>query len=78
MAAYDGRGELLQASFDRSVIKSARRLTYRQVEDALVKKDRKVRGALEGVMPQLESMGELAHLLKARREARGNLDFDLD
>jgi ribonuclease R len=74
---YGGQGELLQASFDRSVIKSASRLTYRQVEDALVKKDQKVRRALEGVMPQLELMGELAHLLKARREANGNLDFDL-
>ena len=74
---YGGQGELLQASFDRSVIKSASRLTYHQVEDALVKKDQKVRRALKGVMPQLESMGELAHLLKARREANGNLDFDL-
>ena len=32
---------------------------------------------MKGLMPQLEWMGELAHLLKARREARGNLDFDL-
>ena len=41
---YDAQGDLLQASFDRSVIKSARRLTYHQVEDALVKKDREAEG----------------------------------
>ncbi len=74
---YDAQGVLLQASFDRSVIKSARRLTYHQVEDALVKKDRKVREALKEMMPELELMGELANLLKGRREARGTLDFDL-
>ena len=74
---YDSGGRLLQASFDPSVIKSAARLTYRQVEDALVKKDPKARRALAPVLPQLERMGELARILKARREERGNLDFDL-
>jgi ribonuclease R len=74
---YDARGSLLQASFDRSIIKSAHRLTYHQVEDGLVKKDKDAERALSGLMPQLEWMGELAHILKARREAKGNLDFDL-
>ena len=74
---YDSKGRLLQASFDPSVIKSAARLTYRQVEDALVKKDPKARRALAPLLPQLERMGELARILKARREERGNLDFDL-
>jgi ribonuclease R len=74
---YDRKGDLLQASFDPSVIKSARRLTYRQVEDALVKKDKKTREDLKALLPQLELMGDLATTLKARREARGNLDFDL-
>ncbi len=67
----------MQASFDRSVIKSAARLTYRQVENALVKKDPKTMRAIESLMPRLEQMGELAVLLKDRREKRGNLDFDL-
>jgi len=74
---YDSKGRPLQASFDPSVIKSAARLTYRQVEDALVKKDPKIRLALAPLLPQLERMGELARILKARREERGNLDFDL-
>jgi ribonuclease R len=74
---YTKSGELVQVSFDRSVIRSARRLTYHQVEDALVKKDGKTRQALKELLPRLEEMGELARILKARREARGNLDFDL-
>lgn len=74
---YNSKGELLQASFDQSVIKSVRRLTYHAVEDALVGKDRKTRESLKGLMPMLEHMGHLARLLKKRREQRGNLDFDL-
>ncbi len=74
---YNPRGDLLQASFDRSVIRSARRLTYHQVEDALVKRDVKTREALREQMNLLETMGELATILKTRREERGNLDFDL-
>jgi ribonuclease R len=74
---YNTKGELLQASFDRSVIRSTRRLTYRAVEDALVGKDQKTRESLKGLMPMIERMGQLARLLKKRREERGNLDFDL-
>ena len=75
--SYNGKGDLLQASFDQSIIKSARRLTYHQVEDALVKKEKKTREALKPLMPMLENMGRLARVLKKRREERGNLDFDL-
>jgi ribonuclease R len=75
--SYNGKGDLLQASFDRSVIKSARRLTYHEVEDALVKKDKKTREKLKPLMAMLERMGRLARILKGRREERGNLDFDL-
>ncbi len=74
---YSKKGDLLQASFDQSVIRSAARLTYHQVENALVKKEKKARSALKPLLSQLELMGELAHILKARREAKGNLDFDL-
>jgi ribonuclease R len=75
--SYNRKGDLLQASFDRSVIRSARRLTYHQVEDALVKKDKKTRDGLRPIMPMLERMAELARILKSRRGERGTLDFDL-
>ena len=72
---YNGKGDLLQASFDRSVIRSARRLTYHQVEDALVKKDKKTREALRPLMPMLERMGQLARILKGRRRSEGQPRF---
>ena len=75
--AYDRFGTLLQSTFHRSIIRSARRLTYRQVEDALVKNDGRAREELSGVMRELEHMGELAGLLKQKRERAGSIDFDL-
>jgi ribonuclease R len=74
---YDTKGELIHASFDRSVIKSTRRLTYHQVEDVLVRNDKKSRETFRDLLPLLDNMGELAKLLKTRREGKGNLDFDL-
>ena len=74
---YSSAGELLKTSFHKSVIKSAKRLTYRKVEDALVAQDKTARAELKGILSELETMGELAALLKAGREKEGNLDFDL-
>lgn len=74
---YDTRGELLRTSFNRSVIRSHRRLTYHQVEDALIGNDKKVKDALGDLLRSLENMGELAEILKSKRRERGNLDFDL-
>ena len=75
--SYNSTGDLLHTSFDRSVIRSAHRLTYHQVEDALVGKNKRTTETLRDQMNLLEQMGELAHLLKAKRQERGNLDFDL-
>jgi ribonuclease R len=74
---YDNSGNLLQTSFHKSIIKSAGRLTYRGVEDALVKKHQAAREELKEFLPELDRMGELAAILKQTREAQGNLDFDL-
>ena len=74
---YDNSGNLLETSFHKSIIKSAERLTYRKVEDALVKKEQAAREELKDLLPELDRMGELATLLKQRREAKGGLDFDL-
>src|SRR5271157_3793075 len=74
---YDDSGSLLQTSFHKSIIKSAKRLTYRRVEDALVKREQAAREDLKDLLPELDRMGELARILKERREAKGGLDFDL-
>jgi ribonuclease R len=74
---YSSQGDLLETSFSPSIIRSAHRLTYTAVEQAIVKKDPEVRKSLKGVLKELESMGELALLLKQKRQQKGNLDIDL-
>lgn len=74
---FSPKGDLLETSFSPSIIRSARRLTYTAVEQAIVKKDPEVRTSMKGVLKELELMGELALLLKEKRQQKGNLDFDL-
>ena len=73
----DARGRLVAASFDDAVIRSAARLTYTQVRQALVDGDPSVRAALGGLLEPLERAEALARLLIARRRAQGSIDFDL-
>lgn len=74
---FSKKGDLLESSFSPSIIRSARRLTYKAVEQAIVQKDPEVRASLKNVLKELELMGELARLLRAKRQQKGNLDFDL-
>jgi ribonuclease R len=74
---YNSQGELIDKSFHKSIIRSAMRLTYTQVEDALIRKDKEVRRGLKGLLRDLEHMAALAKLLAAKREQRESLDFDL-
>jgi ribonuclease R len=74
---YDASGNLLESSFHKSIIRSARRLTYRKVEDALVTRAGEARETVKDLLPDLDRMAELATILKQRREANGGLDFDL-
>jgi ribonuclease R len=53
------------------------RLTYNQVEDALIRKDKRTDKRVRAMMPHLEPLGELAALLSQKRDKRGSLDFDL-
>jgi ribonuclease R len=74
---FDKTGAVTKTSFHKSVIRSHARLTYRQVDDALVKKDRKVRKEIKPLLPMLTHMATLANLLTEQRDQRGSLDFDL-
>lgn len=74
---FNANGDLTGSSFHKSIIRSALRLTYNEVEDALIRNDRKTRKEVQTLLPELEIMGELATLLSAKREKRGSLDFDL-
>ena len=74
---FNMNGDLTGSSFHKSIIRSVLRLTYNEVEDALIRKDRKIRKEVQRLLPSLEYMGELATLLSTKREKRGSLDFDL-
>lgn len=69
-------GELTRSAFHKSIIRSAKRLTYNQVEEAL-NGNKKVQAQLADIMPDLEHMRELASAIVERRTKRGTLDFDL-
>jgi ribonuclease R len=75
--SLDARGRVTGAQFDDGVIRSAARLTYTEVRQALVDRDAGVRDRLGALLGPLELAGELAPLLTAIRRARGALDFDL-
>ena len=74
---FNKTGEVTRTAFHKSIIRSAARLTYTQVENAVVKKDRKARKELKPLLLMLTRMADLARLLAGRREERGSLDFDL-
>lgn len=74
---FNTRGDLAGASFHRSIIRSTMRLTYNEVEDALVRRQQPLKNKIKPLVGALETMGELAVLLAEKRAARGSLDFDL-
>lgn len=74
---YDTKGTVIKSTFEKSIIKSIKRLTYRQVEEVVAKGSKETKKELKSLLPDLEHMAELALLLKDNREKRGSLDFDL-
>jgi ribonuclease R len=74
---FDDTGRLRTASFHQAVIRSAARLTYTEVRQALVDRDPAVRARLGPLTGPLEDGEALALLLADRRHARGAIDFDL-
>lgn len=73
----DRKGNVKSAIFKKSIIRSRRRLTYEEVERAIIDKDRIERKRLKGLIRDLELMKELTEVLLDRRSERGSLDFDL-
>jgi ribonuclease R len=70
-------GKVDRAKFYRGVMRSHARLTYSQVNDAVVKKDKKARARLAKVLPQLECLHTLYGSLARARARRGALDLEL-
>lgn len=72
----DQRGRVVKHSICESVICSDRRLTYEAV-NAMFEGDKGLRDQYRDVLPMLSEMRELMDILRAKREARGAIDFDL-
>ena len=71
----DGAGRVIESQFHLSVVRSAARLTYVQVESAL--EDGAAAGRAAGHRDLLRELCDLGERLRARRLDRGAIDFDL-
>ncbi|HKA36601.1 MAG TPA: ribonuclease R [Thermoanaerobaculia bacterium] len=74
----DAKGRVTKSEFVKGVIRSAHRMTYTEVARLL---ETKPTGADESrygpFLEDFRTMGELAAILRKRRDARGSIDFDL-
>jgi ribonuclease R len=80
----DGRGEVVGYEVCEGIIRSAKRMTYTQVQaildsgtDAATDVDKAVRAEFAEYVTNFERMYELALKLNAKRHRRGSIDFDL-
>ena len=72
----DGRGEVLGYEVCEGIIRSARRMTYTQVQ-GVIDGNAETRKEFAALVPEFERMLELALKLNAKRKRRGSIDFDL-
>jgi ribonuclease R len=72
----DARGEVLGYEVCEGIIRSARRMTYTQVQ-AVIDGNAEARSEFAELVPEFERMHELALKLNAKRRRRGSIDFDL-
>jgi ribonuclease R len=73
----DGRGHVVATRFARSVIRSARRLTYTRVMALLDGNDADAEPLPDEVADRIRALAELAQQLRRRRFAQHALDLDL-
>jgi len=72
----DNAGEVVGFEVCEGIIRSARRMTYTQVQ-AILDGDEATRKEIGALTPEFERMHELALKLNAKRRRRGSIDFDL-
>lgn len=72
----DKSGNVVEHKIVESVINSKERLTYDYVSDYLEDKDSESDEKVESVKEQLKLMEDLCHILYAKRERRGSIDFE--
>ncbi len=72
----DQKGKVLDHVIAETVIRVDRRMTYTSVKKILEEQDAEETARYEELVPMFQKMQELAGLLRARRRARGSIDFD--
>ena len=72
----DARGEVLGYEVCEGIIRSAKRMTYTQIQGVL-DGNADTRAEFAALVPEFERMYELALKLNAKRHRRGSIDFDL-
>jgi len=73
----DPRGRFLSRKVYKSVIKTKERMTYTDVNAILTARTPELEERYGYLFPEFERMHALFEVLRARREARGSIDFDL-
>ncbi len=73
----DGRGRFLDRRVYKSVIRTKERMTYTDVNAILTERTAELTRRYQPLIPDFERMHALYVILRARREARGSIDFDL-
>ena len=69
-------GEIVGSRFADGVIRSAARMTYTKVRQILTDGDETLREEYKTLVPEFDKMLALFKVLRARREARGSIDFE--
>jgi ribonuclease R len=71
LAVFDSEGTLLRYEIKRTIIKSAKRFTYKEAMSVIEKKEKSPHSDL------LLRMVEFCHILKKKRFERGSIDFSM-
>ena len=69
-------GKVVSHEIQETVINSDKRLIYEDVSNYLENDDEGSREKLDGILNEIDLMGELMHILKSQREDRGSIDFN--
>ncbi|QTJ34313.1 ribonuclease R [Dolosigranulum pigrum] len=72
------QGNVVAYNIFPSVIRSVERMTYEAVNHILEEKHPQTRKQYQSLVPMLEEMAELHHILEQKRRHRGAIDFDSD
>lgn len=71
------RGEVISHSIEESIISSSYRMTYDEVNAILLDNNEDLRKKYKSILPMLQDMEKLQHILYKKRFSNGSLDFEL-